>query len=137
MIGLEDAIKEAKESGRRVYLIGNGGSHANASHIANDLATQGVRAHVLDPATLTAWANDLGWYNVYARWLCTYADAEDILIAMSGSGKSPNILMAIEEAERLGMKVWRIFGSERGEGMQSAEESQIKIGHDLMRALCG
>ena len=59
----------------------------------------------------------------------------DLLIALSGSGKSPNILKAVAAARELGMTVHCIFGAERGENMQQAEEAQIAIGHDIMRSL--
>jgi D-sedoheptulose 7-phosphate isomerase len=130
-VSLLEEVKKAK----RVYLIGNGGSYANAFHMANDLASCGVKAHVLEPSTLTAWANDHGYENVFLMQIETYGEAGDLLIAMSGSGQSTNILKACAEAERKGMTVWKIFGNERGEDMQRAEESQVNIGHDLMRSL--
>ena len=119
----------------RVYLIGNGGSAANAIHICNDLLACGIRAYTLDPATLTASANDFGYETVFSRWISTVGEPGDLLIAMSGSGKSPNILAAIRAAKFCGMTVYRIFGNERCENMQEAEEAQIRIGHELMRAL--
>ena len=125
--------------GRRVYVIGNGGSYANSIHMANDLLSVGVKAYTMDPATLTAFANDYGYEIAYARWLGIVGEPEDTLIALSGSGKSPNILKAIEEAERIGMHVERVFGAEAGLNMQAAEERQLEIGHDLMLSLrkCG
>lgn len=120
-----------------VFIVGNGGSYANSVHLANDLLACGVKAYTLDPATLTASANDYGYETVFARWIDTVGEPADLLIAMSGSGKSPNILNAIRAAERCGMTVYRIFGNERGEDMQQAEEAQIAIGHELMRALRG
>ena len=118
-----------------VFLIGNGGSYANAQHIANDLIACGIKAFTLDAATLTATANDYGYDQIFSRWLQMVADKSDLLIALSGSGKSPNIIRAITAAEQRGMTVYRIFGNERGEDMQQAEEAQIAIGHQLMRAL--
>ena len=130
---LIDAVKKAK----RVYIIGNGGSYANAAHIANDLLNCGIKAFPMDAATLTAFANDYGWYRAFARWLHIIGEPGDLLIALSGSGKSPNILCAIEEAERIGMDVERIFGAPEL-GMQEAEEKQIWHGHEVLRALrCG
>ena len=123
------------KAAKRVYIIGNGGSYANATHICNDLLGCGIKAFVLDPSTLTAFANDYGYENVYSRWLQNVGEEGDLLIAMSGSGKSPNILAAIRAAEFCGMTVYRIFGNERGEDMQSAEEAQIKIGHEIWRSL--
>ena len=119
----------------RVYLIGNGGSWANSVHIANDLLACGIKAYTLDPATLTASANDYGYETVFSRWISTVGEPGDLLIALSGSGKSPNILAGIRAAEFCGMTVYRIFGNERGENMQEAEEAQIILGHDVMRQL--
>lgn len=115
----------------RVYIIGNGGSYANASHIACDLLAAGVRAYTHDPANLTRLANDFGWESAHALWLRGVGERGDMLIALSGSGTSRNILVAVEEAERLGMAVWREYGAEQGYDMQRAEEHQVWIGHDL------
>lgn len=121
--------------GKRVYILGNGGSHANAAHMANDLLSVGVKAYTMDAATLTAFANDYGYENAFARWIGIVGEQNDLLIALSGSGKSPNILNAIKEAERIGMNVERVFGAEQGMDMQRAEEYQITLAHDLMRGL--
>lgn len=128
---LIENIKKAK----RTFVIGNGGSYANAMHICNDLLACGVPAFTLDPATMAASANDFGWDSVFERWLRVVGHPGDLLIALSGSGKSPNILKAVAAAGELGMTVHCIFGAQRGEDMQTAEEAQIKIGHDIMRAL--
>lgn len=128
-------IVERIRKARRVYIIGNGGSYANAMHIANDLQACGVRAYTLDPATLTATANDFEYQFIFSRWLIFNAEAGDLLIALSGSGKSPNILAACEAAEKIGMDVCKVFGAEMQQDMQEAEESQIRLGHDIMREL--
>lgn len=128
---LADKIRKA----RRVYLIGNGGSYANAQHIANDLIACGIKAYTLDPSTLTATANDDGYRYVFSRWLGTVGEKGDLLIALSGSGKSENILDAISTAIYLDMDVWKEFGAEQGLDMQQAEEAQIVLGHELLRAL--
>lgn len=117
---------------KRTYVIGNGGSAANASHIVNDLLSVGVKAYCIDPATLTAFANDYGWENAFSKWLKVVAEPWDLLIALSGSGKSPNILNAVRTAEAIGMDVWKEFGAAQGLTMQQAEEKQIQLGHELM-----
>lgn len=121
------------KAAKRVYIIGNGGSYANAVHICNDLLGCGIRAYTLDPATLTATANDFSYEAVFSRWIKTVGEKDDLLIALSGSGKSPNILNAIDVAEQIGMDVARVFGSSFD--MQTAEEHQIMLGHDLMKQL--
>jgi len=127
---LTDRILKAK----KVFLIGNGGSYANAVHIANDLLACGVRAFTLDPATITAIGNDYGYSHIFSRWLRVVAERGDLLIALSGSGKSPNILAAIVEAEHIGMDIEKVFGAPRYD-MQSAEEEQLWMGHEIMRKI--
>ncbi len=130
---LISAIKMA----RRVYLIGNGGSYANAVHIQNDLISCGIRAHTLDPSTLTATANDFGYEFIFSKWLMTFGEPGDLLIALSGSGKSKNILNAIEAAKLIGMEVCPLFGAPEF-NMQEAEERHVRLGHEVMKALkCG
>lgn len=130
MTELEKKIRKAS----RVFIIGNGGSYANAQHIANDLLACGIKAFTLDAATLTATANDYGYEQVFKRWLAVVAQKDDLLIALSGSGKSPNILLACDEAKLIGMDVYTIFGNERGQNMQIAEEHQLRVGHELLLA---
>lgn len=119
----------------KVMIIGNGGSYANSQHIANDLLSCGVSAYTMDVATFSAFANDYGYYCAFEKWVGICGRKGDLLIALSSSGKSPNILKACEAAERIGMKVWRIFGADLGQDAQVAEEHQIRIGHELMRGL--
>jgi D-sedoheptulose 7-phosphate isomerase len=140
---------------RRVYLCGNGGSAANATHIANDLISVDIAAHALtsDVATLTAIANDFGYEHVFARQLEVLHRPRDssVLIALSGSGCSKNIIAAIKRAKQLGIQTWLVTGAfevtkpgqdgtqisecvlSSGEDMQAAEEAQIRFGHFIMR----
>lgn len=128
---LADAIRKAK----RVYLIGNGGSYANAVHIANDLLACGVKAHTLDPATLTAWANDYGYETVFEHWIEVVAEPGDLLVALSGSGESANILRAIQRAKLKGIEHALITDHLWTMDMQRSEEHQLEIGHEVMRCL--
>jgi phosphoheptose isomerase len=130
---LIDMVRKAP----RIFIIGNGGSYANAVHICNDLLMCGKAAFTLDAASLTASANDHGYETVFARWIEAVGNNGDLLIALSGSGKSPNILRAIALSEDLGMMVWREFGAAQGLDMQASEERQIWLGHELMRGLRG
>ena len=131
VLDLAARVRRAK----RVYLIGNGGSFANAAHICNDLLNVGVRAYTLDPATLTASANDHGFETVFARWLGTVGERGDMLLALSGSGTSPNILRAIDKAREIGMDFHLETDYLRTMDMQASEEAQIYLGHFLMRAI--
>ena len=110
-------LQSAYTEGRAVYLIGNGGSAANASHFAQDLAkaalpdfeTAAKRFRVLSLADnigfITALANDIGYERVFDLQLRQFAEQGDILVAISGSGYSPNIIRAAEYAREIGMTV--------------------------------
>ena len=128
---LADKVRAAK----RVYLCGNGGSYANAVHICNDLLACGIKAYTLDPATLTATANDFGYEHIFSKWLATVGEKSDLLIALSGSGKSRNILNALAMADEIGMESVLISDHLQTMDMQRSEESQLEIGHELMRCL--
>ena len=128
---LADKVRAAK----RVYLIGNGGSYANAVHICNDLLACGIKAYTLDPATLTAMANDFGYEHIFSKWLATVGEKGDLLIALSGSGKSRNILNALAMADEVGMESVLISDYLQTMDMQRSEEYQLEIGHEVMRCL--
>lgn len=137
---------------KRVYIGGNGGSAANAMHMANDLFSCGIRAHALaaDISIFSMIGNDFGYENVFSRQLAVYGEKGDLFIALSGSGNSPNIINALLEAEKIGMDTFAIIGNfetlgkaaqlaknviKYGRGMQSAEAQQIIIGHEAMKCL--
>lgn len=90
----------AHDAGGKLLFIGNGGSAAIASHLAADFSKNGgLRALALnDAATLTCLGNDLGYENVFAKQLELHARPGDLLIAISSSGRSPNILAAVAAA---------------------------------------
>ena len=129
------SIAERIKKANKVLLIGNGGSYANAAHIANDLLACGVPAFTLDAASLTASANDYGYETVFARWLSTVGSEGDLLIALSGSGRSPNILGAIHAAQMKKMDHILVTDYLRSQDMQQSEEEQIVLGHEVMRIL--
>lgn len=89
-------LEQVKESGANVYIVGNGGSAAVASHIHNDFCNVGgLRAMTLhEPAVLTCFSNDYGYENAYASLIKKMARKNDLLIAISSSGQSKNILNA-------------------------------------------
>ena len=120
---------------KRVYIIGNGGSYANASHVANDLLACGIRAYTLDPSFLTATANDFSYDEAFSRWIETVGEDGDLLIALSGSGTSKNITLAIQTAQECGLDTLLITDYLRTRDMQQSEEDQIALGHDIMRSL--
>lgn len=113
-------LRHTLEAGHKVLLCGNGGSAAMAGHLAAELlgryrvARPGLPAVVLNdsPATLTALANDFGYEQVFARQLAALGHRGDLLLTMSCSGRSANILAAIREAGRRGLAVMAMTGSD-------------------------
>jgi D-sedoheptulose 7-phosphate isomerase len=98
-----DALLEARERDARIFFIGNGGSAATASHWVNDLTRwrdRPFRAISLtdNVAVLTAYGNDFGYDQVFLRQLQTLMSPGDMVVAISASGNSPNIVLAIEYA---------------------------------------
>lgn len=135
----------------QVFLCGNGGSAANANHWANDLiygaakgGRGGVRAHSLSANTsvLMCLANDTGYENIFSGQLEVLASPGDILVVLSGSGNSPNILRALEAANKLGMETWAIIGFDGGKALELAQHTihfpvhDMQIAEDLQMAVC-
>ncbi|MFQ3549987.1 MAG: SIS domain-containing protein [Armatimonadota bacterium] len=105
-------IQSAHDNGKQVFLIGNGGSAAMASHFACDLqkglkmaSGKRLRAIALTDSIpiISAWANDTSYNNIFSEQLDSLADSGDLLIAISGSGNSPNIINAVEKANEMGL----------------------------------
>lgn len=123
--GFIDLLFEAYRNGKTVFVIGNGGSAANASHLAQDLA-KGTLAHPdqekrLRAMSLTdnlpfisALGNDEGYDRIFVQQLRTFADKGDLLVAISGSGNSPNIISAVDYANSIGMATIGITGFSGG-----------------------
>lgn len=105
-------ILAARDAKRKVMVVGNGGSAAIASHLANDLLKAvGVRAMVFtDAAVLTALTNDDGYETAYAQQVERWAEADDLLLAISSSGGSENILQAVTAAKLRGAAVITFSG---------------------------
>lgn len=148
----------AKKAGRTVYLAGNGGSAATASHVTNDLlkgcrcgGNPGFKAVCLnDSSTLvTCLANDFSYADAYALLLETYAAPGDVLILFSGSGNSPNVVRAAEKARAMGVTVIGFGGRDGGkmkplcdiaviaptDSMEMLEDFHLIYFHDLVCAI--
>lgn len=117
-------LQQAKRDGRCIFVVGNGGSASTASHLAGDLCRSdagargpGLRAVCLTDNTsaLTAMANDHGYENALAELVALQLRAGDVLIAISGSGRSPNILRAVEVARTTGAASVGLIGFGGGE----------------------
>jgi D-sedoheptulose 7-phosphate isomerase len=119
-------LENAYNSNQSIYVIGNGGSAANASHFAQDLAkgiffekpvAKTMKAISLTDniAHITAIANDTGYQNIFSAQLNTYAQDSDVLICISGSGNSENIVEAVKVAKQKNMFVIGVTGFDGGQ----------------------
>ncbi len=112
----------ALRKGKSILVCGNGGSASDAIHITGELVgrflknRKGLRCICLsdNPATLTAWANDVGFESVFARQVEAYGESGGVLVALSTSGNSPNILTAIQQAKTMGLSVVGLTGQGGG-----------------------
>ncbi|MEM0230919.1 MAG: SIS domain-containing protein [Candidatus Woesearchaeota archaeon] len=122
---VEQVIKEflnAERMGKTIYFIGNGGSAAIATHFACDIGKGTKKANKMFKAisladnlsTFTAYANDLGYEHVFSKQLENVLNKDDILVSISSSGNSPNIINAVEYAKKVGAKTISFVGFDGG-----------------------
>jgi len=117
-----DLVAEALAGGRKVLLFGNGGSAADAQHIAAEFVGRFLRerralpaiALTTDTSALTAIANDYGYDDVFARQVRALGTAGDVALAISTSGRSPSVLRAVEACRELGVRTIGLTGGDGG-----------------------
>ena len=134
-----EILRRALAEDRQIFVFGNGGSAANASHFATDLGKGasdklGKRFRVLslndNVSWLTALGNDYAYEDIFVRQLENYARKGDIALALSVSGNSPNLVKAIEWARKQGLETLALVGAKRGALAEAAEEViTIDSGH--------
>ena len=150
-----ESILSAWKTNNTIYLCGNGGSAANAIHIANDMTYgagkkngKGINIESLssNSAVLTCLANDLSYEDVFSEQVKVKGKSNDLLIVLSGSGNSKNVIKAIEIAKNKKMKTFAIVGFDGGtckkiadnsihfdiNDMQVAEDFQLIVSHMCM-----
>jgi D-sedoheptulose 7-phosphate isomerase len=154
---IADTLVGAYRAGRMVFLCGNGGSAALASHLACDLGkgtaycNGGKRFRVLaltdNLPTLTAWANDSSYEDVFSEQLRNFVEPRDVAFAISGSGNSKNVLNALRVAREAGAGTVGISGFQGGamkslcdvcvivpsDNMQIVEDLHLAIAHSIFR----
>jgi len=116
-------LLDAFANGRRVFVFGNGGSAADAQHIAAELVGRFSEERPALPAIalstnnafLTAWSNDKGYEDAFARELSALAQAGDVAWAISTSGNSPSVVRALQFARRAGLRTLGLTGEKGGE----------------------
>lgn len=159
VVRLAEELLDCWRSGRQVFLCGNGGSAGNAIHVANDFLYgisktfgSGLRVSALpaNAAVLTCLANDVDYESIFSMQLAVLGLRDDVLIALSGSGNSPNIVKGLEQANAMGMRTYAILGYSGGKAktlasvpihfpvddMQIAEDMQLVVCHMIMQWLC-
>lgn len=128
-----ELILRQSRQNHHIYLIGNGGSASLASHMATDLQLAGVRALALtDVAALSTYGNDFGYEQSFSRQVSQFLRVGDVLIAISGSGNSVNIINAIAHADVIGAHVIAITGFNGGRiGSSSRVDIHLRapVGH--------
>ena len=155
---LARAMSFAWKEGRHLYICGNGGSAANAIHLANDYLYGiskedgfGMRVTALtaNQSVLTCLANDIAYDQIFSAQLKVLANPGDLLLVLSGSGNSPNIVGALRMGNEMDMKTFAILGFSGGickrlagtaihfpvSDMQISEDLQQIVGHMLMKYL--
>lgn len=155
---LAEDMRIAWVGGNQVFFCGNGGSAGNAVHLANDYiygvakrTGGGIRAVSLsaNPAVMTCLANDVGYDHIFSEQLAVLANKGDLLVVLSGSGNSANILRVLTLAKVMDIKSFAILGYSGGKAkeiadvaihfpvddMQIAEDMQLVVGHMLMQWL--
>ncbi|MBJ7613176.1 MAG: phosphoheptose isomerase [Candidatus Nephthysia bennettiae] len=118
-------------AGGRLLVAGNGGSAAQAQHLTGELVGRYLTerpalsaiALLTDAASLTAVANDYGWEDVFARQVRAHGRAGDVLLLLSTSGESTNLLQAAASARSLGLHVWSLTGPEPNSLAGASDES--------------
>ena len=155
---LAQEMRKSWEAGRQVFFCGNGGSAGNAIHLVNDYLygvarrTGGglkVLALSANPAVITCLANDVGYESIFSEQLAVQGEKGDLLIVLSGSGNSPNIVKVLEQSKTMGIKSFAILGYSGGrsksladeaihfsiDDMQISEDMQLIVGHMIMQWL--
>lgn len=119
LFAMIERLQAARAIGKRVYIFGNGGSAATATHMACDFSKNTIRPGAPrfkaigladNMSVITAYANDEGYENIFSEPILTHGQAGDIALAISGSGNSPNVLKGVQAACSLGMTTIGLTG---------------------------
>ncbi len=132
-----EILGRARDEGRRIFVCGNGGSASTASHFATDLVkgasfgrSSRFRVMALTDSlpTITAYSNDVSYECVFVEQMKNFAEPGDILLAISSSGNSPNVLCAVEYANSLGCRTIALTGRDGGK-LGPLAQLNIQVAH--------
>ena len=156
LVNMGNEITQAIKDGNKIMLCGNGGSAADAQHLAAEMLVrlrpmnnrEGIAAISLaqDTSTITACGNDFGYEKLYERMVTSLGKRGDCLIGITTSGNSENILLAMKAAKKMGIKVYGFLGTGGGSALElcdefflvpssdtgRVQEAHITAGHALM-----
>jgi|SRR3990172_2207002 len=154
-----DLMKECISGGGKIMFCGNGGSAADSQHLATEFVIRlshdikrpaiGAVALTTDSSMLTAGANDIGFENIFARWIEGIGKKNDVLVGISTSGNSKNVIKAFEKAKVIGIKTLALLGGTGGkmkgltdveiiipsDNIQRIQEGHITVGHILCESV--
>lgn len=153
VVRIAGRLADAFRGGRHLYACGNGGSACDAMHLVEELVARYKRErpglpahHLLDASTLTCWANDYEFETVFARQVEAMVREGDVLVAISTSGNSPNVVRAVEAANARGALTLGLTGRSGGALRESCSEllavpadatERVQEGHiTLIHLLC-
>jgi len=135
-----EILKKARDNNRHIFVCGNGGSASTASHFVTDMVkgasyNRSARFRIMaltdSMPTITAYSNDVGFDCVFVEQLKNFAEAGDVLIAISGSGNSPNVICATEFAKSAGCMTIALTGRDGGK-LGALAELQIQAAEPHM-----
>lgn len=130
-----EILAEARDHARTIFVCGNGGSASTASHFACDIVKGAsfqresrfrIMALTDSMPTITAYANDVSYDCIFAEQLRNFAKPHDVVMAISGSGNSPNVVNAVEVANAIGCRTIALTGRDGGK-LGAAAELQIHV----------
>jgi len=143
LINMGEKIVESIKNNNKMMLCGNGGSAADAQHLAAEMLVrlrpknnrEGIAAITLaqDTSTITACGNDFGYDKLYERMITSLGKEGDCLICITTSGNSKNLILAMKAARKMGIKVFGFLGCKGGEALKHCDEAFIVPSEDTGR----
>ena len=130
-----DCLVDALQQGRKILSCGNGGSHCDAMHFAEELSGRYrenrpalAAMAISDPSHITCVSNDFGYNYIYSRFIEGLGNQGDVLVGISTSGQSANIIEAVKAAQEKGMKVVLLTGKDGG-ALAGMDAIEIRVDH--------
>ena len=130
-------IKEVRKNAGYIFVCGNGGSAATAEHLTNDLFSKGIMAICLNSnvSIMTMIANDFGYKRVFGKQLEVFADKGDLLITISCSGTSPNIVEVQRIAREMEVDIFEFPTFNKDKDYETLEDKHMILAHMIKKAL--